>query len=244
MTSRAPRTNPEGPNGPAPASARRTTSGSRMASSPSKSPSRDAARKASTTVHCLARSALPAGEAAAGPAVGRGRDGVRRRGAQAVPGPAGQLLGRGRRTVKYRADLLEGHGEDVVQDEREPLGRRQRVQDDQQGDADGIGQDRVLGGIIVDPRDDRVGHVRVQRVLAASRPGAQHVQAHAGHDGGEPRAQVPDVAGVRSGQTQPGLLHRVVGLVQRAEHAVGHRAQVRPVLLKTVCLEVRPPASP
>src|ERR1700722_15891915 len=99
ITSRAPRIRTEGPNGPVPASARRTTSGSRMASSPSKSPSRDAARKASTTVPC----------------------------------PAGQWLGRGRRPVEYRADLLEGHGEDVVQDEREPLGRRQRVEHDQQG---------------------------------------------------------------------------------------------------------------
>ena len=64
------------------------------------------------------------------------------------------------------------------------------------------------------PFHDRIRHVRAQRLLAADLAGAQHVQAHPGHDGGKPRAQVPDAAGVRPGQAQPGLLHRVVGLVQ------------------------------
>ena len=33
-------------------------------------------------------------------------------------------------------------------------------------------------------------------------------------------------------ETQPLFLHRVLGLAQRAEHAVGHSAQPRPVLFE------------
>ena len=38
--------------------------------------------------------------------------------------------------------------------------------------------------------------------------------------------------GVGAAEPQPRLLHGVVGLAQRAEHAVGHRPQVGPVLLE------------
>jgi len=36
-------------------------------------------------------------------------------------------------TLDHRGDLLERHGEHVVQHEGEPLGRRQRVEHHQQG---------------------------------------------------------------------------------------------------------------
>ena len=39
---------------------------------------------------------------------------------------------------------------------------------------------------------------------------------------------------VRAAQPQPGLLDGVVGLAQRAEHPVGHRPQVGPVLLEAL----------
>jgi hypothetical protein len=43
-----------------------------------------------------------------------------------------------------------------------------------------------------------------------------------------------DVGGLRVGQSQPGLLDRVVGVADRAEHAVGHRVQVLAVRLEGV----------
>ena len=40
------------------------------------------------------------------------------------------------------------------------------------------------------------------------------------------------VAAIDAVETQPRFLHRVLGLAQRAEHAVGHSAQPRPVLFE------------
>jgi hypothetical protein len=156
-----------------------------------------------------------------------------------VPGAAGQLLGGGRGTVKDGPDLLERDGEDVVQDKGEPLGRGQRVENDKQRETDRVGQQRMLGRIVRDGGDHRVRHVHVERVLAARRPGTQHVEADAGYDGGQPCAQIPHVAGVGAGQPQPGLLHRVVRLGKRAEHPVGHSPQVRAVRLELGCQPVR-----
>ena len=61
---------------------------------------------------------------------------------------------------------------------------------------------------------------------------AQHVEADARDDGRQPAAEVLDAARVGAAEAQPGLLHGVVGLAHRAEHPVGHRAQVGPVGLE------------
>ena len=59
-----------------------------------------------------------------------GPRGIRCRGRSlhSAPSPAGELPRRHRGTVNDGADLAERHTEDVVQDEREPLGGSQRVQ--------------------------------------------------------------------------------------------------------------------
>ena len=80
----------------------------------------------------------------------------------------------------------------------------------------------------------RVGDLRADRLLAPRLPRAQHVETHVGDDGREPTAQVPDAGRLGSVETQPGFLHRVLGLAQRAEQAVGHAAQPRPVLLEAL----------
>jgi len=126
-------------------------------------------------------------------------------------------------------DPVERHAERVVQHEGEPFGGAERVQDHEQGDAHGVGEHRLLLGVGI-----AGGRRFVERDLAAGRAGAQHVQADPGDDGGEPRPLIADVVAVGPSEPQPGLLHRVVGLARRTEHAVRDRVQVRPVLLEVV----------
>ena len=78
-------------------------------------------------------------------------------------GPAGELAGRGRRAPDDLGNLVEGHGEHVVEDERDALGRCQLLEDHQQGEPDRVGQDGLVLGIdAAGPVHDRVGHVDVE----------------------------------------------------------------------------------
>ena len=75
-------------------------------------------------------------------------------------GAAGELAGRLRRTVDDGSDLVERHGEQVVQHERQPFGRCQGLEHDEQREADGVGQQGlVLGVAEVGAIHDRVRHV-------------------------------------------------------------------------------------
>ena len=122
-----------------------------------------------------------------------------------------------------------------MEDEGQPLGRAQRVEHDEEGDADGVGQERLVLGIgLPGTVQDDIGHVRLHRVLAPRTPGAQDVQRHPGNHCREPAAQVLDVGGVGPVEADPGLLDGVVHLTERAEHPVGHGAQVGPVLLEAL----------
>ena len=141
---------------------------------------------------------------------------VRRRGGalDAAAGAAGELARGGRGAVDQRADLVEGHGEHVVQDEGEPLGGRERLEHDQQGEPDRVGEQRLVLGVDgVGAVDQRVGDAHLlQRRLAPRRARAQHVQRHARDDRRQPAAEVLDLVRVGAVQAQPGLLHGVVGL--------------------------------
>ena len=122
-----------------------------------------------------------------------------------------------------------------MEDEREPLGRVQRLQHNQQRQPDRVGQERLVLGIgAVGRIDDRVGHVHAERLLPPRGARAQHVQRHTRDDRGQPPAQVFHLARVGATEAQPGLLDRVLGLAQRAEHAVGDRAQMGPLLLEAL----------
>ena len=109
-----------------------------------------------------------------------------------------------------------------MQHESRPLRRRQRVEHDQQGKADGIRQPSFLFGVAFGRQ--RFGLV-ADRLLAARFPGAQHVEGDAGDDGGEPGVAVFDLPALGPHQPDPGLLHRILGLARRAEHAIGERLQ-------------------
>ena len=65
-------------------------------------------------------------------------------------------------------DVIERDREHVVQDEGEPLGGRQRVQDHQQRGTDGVGQQRLLFGVdAVRAADGRLGQVHPGRQFTA-----------------------------------------------------------------------------
>ena len=176
-----------------------TTSGSSKASSASKSPPRAAARNASTTARRLAWFASGAGRV---------------------------LAGRRPRLASWRAasaerptigcDLVERHGEHVVQDEREPLGRRERLEHDEQREArpSRRAPPPAPGRCVVSGVTTGVGTCvpcgSSRRALRV----AQHVERHAGR---RPLSATPlgsRAAGVGAAQPQPGFLHGVVRLVR------------------------------
>jgi len=107
-----------------------------------------------------------------------------------APGPAGQLASRSRRAVDHRRDLLERQLEHVVEHKRETLGRCQRVEHDEQREADRVRQQRL----ILRRADLWVRQVGAELLLAPGTAGAQDVEADAGDDGGEPGAEVLNVA--------------------------------------------------
>jgi hypothetical protein len=84
-----------------------------------------------------------------------------------APGAAGELPGRGRGAIDDRRDLVKGHGEHVVQDEGQPLGRLQRFQHHQESQADRIGEERFLLRIAVGSAACQwTGQLGVERFLA------------------------------------------------------------------------------
>jgi hypothetical protein len=151
-TSRAPRTNREGGEGSAPASALRTTSGSSTSSNASKS---GLARGGEERVDDRA---LP-GEIGVRSAIGR---------LHAPAGATPELPRCIRWSPDDRRDLVERDGEHVVQHERRPLRRREGVEHDEQREPDRVGEQRLVLRIdLLVQADDRVGHVDVQGFLPA-----------------------------------------------------------------------------
>ena len=134
------------------------------------------------------------------------------------PRPARQLAYGSTRAPQDGADLIERIPEDIVQDERRSLRRRQCVEDDLHCPAHPLGEQDAGLGV------DRCG---IGGCLGLGlRPGtslAQVVQAQPRHDGRQPGGQVVDVVG--AGEPQPGLLQHVVRIGLRAEYPAGDRGQ-------------------
>jgi hypothetical protein len=121
-----------------------------------------------------------------------------------------------------------------VQDERQPLRRGERVEHHEQRQPDGVRQHRFALGVegVGLVADERLGQAAAGVVLAAGAAGAQHVQRHARHHRRQPAGQVDDRLGVGPVEPQPGLLHGIVGVADRAQHPVRHGAQARAVALE------------
>jgi hypothetical protein len=128
-----------------------------------------------------------------------------------------------------------------VEDESEPLGRGQCVEDDEQGQTDRIGQKGLLLGVVNTLGGDiGLGEPGADRILAPRLPRPQLVEREARDDGRKPAAHVLDRLGVGAVDAQPGLLEHVVGIGERAQHAVGDCPQVPPVSLELLGLPVAP----
>jgi hypothetical protein len=81
---------------------------------------------------------------------------------------------------------------------------------------------------------DRLRRVRGERLLTSRLPRPQHVEAHARDDRGQPSAKVVDLRAIDAAEPQPRFLNGVVHLAQRAEHPVGHGAQVGSVRFESL----------
>jgi hypothetical protein len=122
-----------------------------------------------------------------------------------------------------------------VEHERQSFRRLQLLEDDEQRQADRVGEHRVrLGPFVLrtERADDRIRHVHVQGILPARRSRSQHVQAHARHDRRQPSPQVVDTTDIRAAQSDPGFLDGVLRLADRSEHAIRDRPHVRSVLFE------------
>ncbi len=110
-----------------------------------------------------------------------------------------------------------------------------RVEHDEQREPDRVREERfLLGAASARARRDRLGRVRGQRLLAPRLARPQHVEAHARDDRRQPAAEVVDLLAIGAAEPQPRLLDRVVCLAQRAEHPVGHAAQMGSVLFESL----------
>ena len=118
------------------------------------------------------------------------------------PRPAGELPRRGRSAIHDRGDLVEGDIEHVVEHERQPLGRSQRVEYHLKRQTDGVGKKRlVLGAGPVLGTDDRVRHMR-EGVLATRRARAKDVQANPRDDRRQPASFSTPLVSDRSNLSQ------------------------------------------
>ena len=97
------------------------------------------------------------------------------------PGAAGQLPGRGRGAADDGRDLVERHGEQVVQHEGQPLGGASVSSTTSSARPTESASTRLVLGVGSGrrPADVRSSQRVVQRVLAPGRARAQHVQADA-----------------------------------------------------------------
>ncbi len=156
----------------------------------------------------------------------------------APAGSARELPCRFGRAFDHRCDLVEGHGEHVVEDERETLRGVECLEHHEKRQAHGVGEHDRVARVDGLAGHDRIGHSRLEGLLAPRAPRAQHVEAHAGRDGGQPPIGVVDARRARLAHPQPGLLERVVCLARRAEHPIRDGPETRPLLLEPLDHEV------
>lgn len=157
-------------------------------------------------------------------------------------GPPGQLAHGRLAALQHGGDVRVGVAEGLSEHEHGPLQRRQRLQDDEDGQGDGVGEHGPLGGV----RDGvpEVGHVRLGQPgpdvrLVARLDLAQPVDGEAGGDAHQIAARFPHLGAVGAGPAQPRLLDDVLRVGHPPEHAVGDAHQDGAVVFEDVGSGVR-----
>jgi hypothetical protein len=153
-----------------------------------------------------------------------------------------QLAARRRGTADDLGHFREGVAEDVVEDERDALGRGHRLEHDEEGHVDRLVEgDPVgrVGGDVVGPCagplggfGERFGDPFAHVALPTGADRAEQVEADAAGDRGQPGAGGCDGVLLLPGHGVPagvGLLHGVLGLGQGAHEPVGEVDQVTPL---------------
>ena len=132
--------------------------------------------------------------------------------------------------------------EDVVQQEGGPLLRRQRLEHDQEGEGEGVGQLGLLGWIVGRALGDRLGQPLADVCLAPGAGRAQLVDRQSRRDGGGVGPGRGDVLAAldRGVHTEECLLHHVLRLAHAAQHPIGDREGPGPqVVIKRVAPAAR-----
>jgi hypothetical protein len=159
-------------------------------------------------------------------------DGRWRGRADAAPGRGGELTARGRGAAGDLGHLVEGVAEDVVQDERYALGRRHRLERNEERHADRLVQGDAVGRVGGGPLGgvgQRLGDPLADIAFAAGAGRPQQVEADAAGDGGQPGAGRGDLVLLAPRQGVPagvGLLDGVLGLGEGSQQPVAEVDQM------------------
>ncbi len=154
-----------------------------------------------------------------------------------LAGASGELAHRGLAALQHGGDLRVGVAERLPEHEHRPLQRGQRLQDDEDGQRDRVGEDGPLGGVrhgVPEVGGVRLGQPRPDVGLAARLDLAQPVDGEAGGDAHQVAPGFAHGGPVGAGPAQPGLLDHVLRVRQAAQHAVGDAQEDGPVLFEDV----------
>ncbi len=161
--------------------------------------------------------------------------------ADVAPGLRRELAARVRRAPDRLGDLGERQSEHVVQHERDPLRRTERLEHDQQRRAHGVVERDLLQRVGGDGcREGRGPRQRfgqpLPHVAFPPRPrGAEHVEADATRHTHEPRSGIVDRCALGVAQSVPArvrLLYGVLGIGHCAEHPISQPHQLAALVLE------------
>lgn len=152
-----------------------------------------------------------------------------------LAGASRELAHGGLAAIERGGDLGEREPERLAEHEHGALQRRERLQDDEDGERNRLGEHGRLRGVgrgrpeVGDQRLRQPGtHVRLTPDLCLP----QSVDGEAGGDADEIGARFAHLVAVGLGPAQPGVLDDVLGVRHTAQHAVGDPHQDRPVLFE------------
>jgi hypothetical protein len=177
-------------------------------------------------------------------------------GGEGGPGPLEHAVHRGHAGAEQLGHLAGLPAQDLPQDEHRPLAGGQVLEGGDEGQADALARRRHLGRIAVLGHDAGVGDGRDPRLLGPGGPGegtgaarraevhgqgpalaaSEHVEADVGGDAVDPRAHGRPALEALDPPPGPhhGLLHRVVSLEARPQHAVAVAGQLPAVVLQVL----------